>query len=314
MWGWELLLACVVAIGAVFAGGNSYGAVSQDDARPLVRRARPDAITSAARIRLDVKEILIPVTVTDALDHPILNLTQDDFRLFEDDVEQKIISFTQEAAPASVGIVFDASGSMRTRLDKSLRAIDQFFKTCLQGDEFFLVKFSDFPKLLTHFTADPEEISRLLSLVPAQGWTALNDAIYLAAHEMRSAKNPRRALLVLTDGGDNNSRYSESEVRHLVVESDVRVYAIGMFERPRFLERLAEETGGKAVCVRGLNELPGAIETLSAELRNQYLLGYSSQILRKDGKYRKVRVQVAQRSPAGQLRVLWRKGYYSPAE
>jgi Ca-activated chloride channel homolog len=264
-----------------------------------------------ADIRLDVNMVLVPVTVTDAMDRPVNDLPVDAFRLLEDNVEQKIVSFWREEAPVSVGFVFDASSSMQRKLDRSVAAVKQFLETTIPGDEFFLVRFADRPSVVNRFTPDPDEIMASLSFVRAEGWTSLLDAIYLSVRQMRSAKNPRKALFILSDGSDNNSRYSESEIRRLVIESDVRIFAIGVFERPRFLEKLAAETGGKAYWAHKLSDLPGVIDRLSIEIRSNYVLGYSSNHLQNDGKYRKVTVELL-RTLLAPLRVSWRHGYYAP--
>jgi VWFA-related protein len=269
---------------------------------------------NASAIRLDVKVVEIPVTVTDAWDRPIEGLRQSDFRLFEDDVEQKIVYLSGEDAPASVGLIFDASGSMREKIETSVAAVDQFFETALPGDEFLLVRFSDKPALLTGFTGDAHEISGWLHGIVPKGWTALHDAIYLGIQKMKAAKNSRKALLVLSDGGDNNSRYSAPEIRDLVRESDVRIYSIGlqmgMLQGGRFLERISDETGGRMIRVRKLDELPKAMEKLSRDLRSQYVLGYYSTNPQNDGRFRKVRVQVNHAT----VRASWRRGYYAPMD
>jgi Ca-activated chloride channel family protein len=273
---------------------------------------RPE--NSPARMRMDMNLVLVPVTVTDASDRPVSGLALDTFRLFEDNVEQKIVTFFREEGPVSVGFLFDSSGSMKKKMDRSVAAIEQFLKTITQGDEFFLMRFSDQPVLLTGFTSDPKEILSELSVLQPQGWTALNDAICLGLQRMKSAKNPRRALFVLSDGGDNNSRYSDAEVRGRVRESDIRVYSIGLFERPRFLEKLAADSGGRSYWVHKLEELPGEVEQLSRDLRNQYVLGYSSLKGQQDGKYHALRVELMETIKRMPLHLFWRRGYYAPGE
>ena len=275
---------------------------------------KPNAGEHAGALRLDVKVVQIPVTVTDALDRPIEGLHKEDFRLFEDNVEQRIVYLSGEDAPASVGLIFDASGSMRDKIDTSVAAVEQFCKTTLPGDEFLLVRFSDKPSLVTGFTEDTGEISQWLHAMRPKGWTALHDAIYMGIHKMKAAKNARKALLVLSDGGDNNSRYSASELQGLVREADVRIYSVGlltgMLQGARLLERISDETGGRMIRVRKLDQLPDAIEALSRDLRSQYLLGYYSSNPQNDGRYRKVRVHVNQPT----VRASWRRGYYAPVE
>jgi len=275
---------------------------------------REKPASSKGNLRVDVKMVLVPVTVVDPTDKPVENLRPDVFRVFEDDVEQHVVSLSKEEGPVSVGFVFDASSSMKNRIDRSVEAIKQFLKNSIPGDEYFLVRFSDKPSMVTGFTSDPNVITGELSAIEPLGWTALQDAIYLGTQQMKRAKNARRALFVLTDGNDNNSRYSESEVKSLVVESDVRVYAIGLFERPKFLERLALLTGGEAVWARSLKDLPDAIERISREFRNQYMIGYSSNNPQNDGKYRKVRIELSQSPLQRALHLFWRRGYFAPPE
>jgi VWFA-related protein len=255
--------------------------------------------------------VLVPVTVTDAMDRPITALPRRSFRVLEDGAEQTIVSFSREDGPVSLGILFDTSGSMKSRMSAAVAALREFFLTTILGDEFFLVRFSDEARLLTGFTPKPDEIFGTLGFVEAKGWTALFDSIALGAHKMRSAKHSRRILLIISDGGDNNSRFSESEIRNMVLESDLRIYAIGVFHHPRLLKQLAEDTGGRTVVAESLAELPDIVHKLSAEIRSQYLLGYTPSVSHNDGKYRKVKVELVEaNSPP--LRVYWRRGYYSP--
>jgi Ca-activated chloride channel family protein len=273
---------------------------------------RPENATP--RMRMDTNMVLVPVTVTDDSDRPVTGLALDRFRVFEDNVEQKIVSFFREEGPVSVGFIFDASASMKKKMDRSVAAIEQFLKTVTPGDEFFLLRFSDRPSLVTGFTTDPTLILSELSSVEPRGWTSLNDAICLGVQRMKAAKNSRRALFVLSDGGDNNSRYSDSEVRNLVRESDVRVYSIGLFERPRFLEKLSADTGGRSYWVHKLDELPNEVDQLSRDLRNQYVIGYSASNGQKDGKYHSLRVELMETIRRMPLHVFWRRGYYAPGE
>ena len=297
-------LAAMAADGPLPANESS---VSVGRRAPLNSTLNPPGSRS---IRLDIKVVQIPVTVTDVLDHPVGGLRKDDFHLFEDNVEQEIAYLSTEEAPVSVGLIFDASGSMRNKIDTSVATVDQFFQTSLPGDEYLLVRFSTLPHLLTGFTADTNEISGWLHATQPSGWTALYDAIYLGIQKMKGSKNQRRALLVLSDGGDNNSRYTAPEIRSLVREADVRIYSLGLLQGSRFLERISEESGGRMLQVHKMADLPEAMDKLSRDLRSQYVLGYYSSNAQNDGRYRHVRVQVTQ--PA--VRASWRRGYYAPIE
>jgi len=281
----------------------------------ITPRARPEVkAVQPSTFRLDAWMVQIPVTVTDSLDRPKMDLERGDFRLYEDGVEQNIAAFSMSDAPISTGVVFDTSGSMKPRIQTSREALELLLHTASNDDEFFLMRFSDKPQLLTAFTHDADDISHRLGMVVPHGWTALYDAIYISLQEMRRASNPRKALLVLSDGEDNNSRYSEGEVLSRVRESDVRVYAIGLFRQTHCLEKMASDTGGRMIPVHKLEDLPGAIRRLSDEMRNTYMLSYFSQNPPSDGKYRKVKVEVKPRSTSEPLRVSWRRGYYSPTQ
>ena len=280
----------------------------------ITPRARPAPVQPASNFRLDVKLVEIPVTVTDFREQPVLGLQKDDFRLFEDNVEQQVVSFSQTDTPVSVGLVFDTSNSMKNRIAAGRRAVGQFLKTALPEDEFFLVSFSDRPELLSPFTPDPEEILRRLSTVTPHGWTALFDALCLSIQQMHHAARPRKALLVFSDGEDNNSRYSGQEMLSRLREADVSIYAIGLQQRSRYLEKLADETGGKLIWVHDLGELPDAIDRLSRQMRTEYLLGYIPKTSLNDGRYHKIRVQVQPSAGSVQVYTSWRRGYFAPGE
>ena len=280
-----------------------------------------------ANIRVDTNLVLINVTVRDPLNRFVTGLEKEDFRLTEDKVEQKIVQFASEDAPLSIGLVFDASGSMGAKLNKARQAAAQFFKTANPEDEFFLVQFNDRPEMIVPFTRNTEEIQNRLTFTQAKGKTALLDGVHLAMTTMRKAQNPRKAILILSDGGDNSSRYTESEIRNLIREADVQVYAIGIFEPvaargrtaeelagPGLLTEIADQTGGRHFPIENINELPDVAAKIGIELRNQYLLGYSPSNQERDGKYRRVQVKIMQPKKMPPLKASWRQGYYAPAQ
>jgi Ca-activated chloride channel homolog len=281
----------------------------------ITPRARTQPVSyPRASLRADVHLVQIPVTVTDLHGKPLLDLRKADFRVFEDEIEKPISAFFTSDAPISAGVVFDSSRSMKRRLDDAREAVEQFLHTGAEGDEFFLIRFSDRAELLSPFTRDTGEISRQLGSVEAKGWTALTDSIVLAAHQSRKANNQRKVLLVISDGGDNNSRYSMGELIAFLREADVRVYAIGLIERPQFLAKVCEETGGRALWVRKMADLPEAMGQLSLEIRSEYVVGYTPDAPHNDGRYHRIRVAV--QPPAGMARVhtSWRRGYIAPDE
>jgi Ca-activated chloride channel family protein len=278
-------------------------------------------------IRVESTEVHIPVTVTDPLNRFVTGLEKEHFRVFEDKIEQKVTYFSSEDAPISIGLVFDTSGSMGSKLQKSRQAVVQLMKTANPEDEFLLVQFSDRPELTVPLTHDAEEIQNRLTFVQSKGRTALLDGVYLAVSEMKKAHNPRKALVVISDGGDNSSRYTESEIKNLVREADVQIYAIGIFEPtasrgrtaeelagPSLLTEIAEQTGGRQFPVENVNELPDIAARIGIELHNQYVLGYAPSNGGKDGKYRHITVKLVQPKGLPPLRAFWRLGYYAPTQ
>lgn len=295
--------------------------------RPKPPEPGSEAERRQPSIRIDKTVVLINVTVTDPLNRFVTGLEREHFKLFEDKIEQKISDFTSEDAPLSVGLVFDISGSMGAKLAKSRQAAAQFFKTANPEDEFFLVQFNDRPEMTVSFTTNTDEIQNRMAFTQSKGRTALLDALYLALNSMKKARNPRKALLVLSDGGDNSSRYTESEIKNLVREADVQIYAIGIFESvagrgrtaeelsgPGLMTEIAEQTGGRHFPVDNINELPDVAAKIGIELRNQYVLGYTPSNLVKDGKYRRVQVKLQQPRGLPPLKAFFRLGYYAPVQ
>ena len=293
----------------------SLGASFQDQPKVSIVPRQTDTRNArlAATLRLDVRMVLVAVSASDAQDHPVHTLTRDRFKILEDGVEQKINSFSFDEGPVSMGLLFDSSGSMKNRIDTSIESLRLLFRTTTQGDEFFLVEFSDKAQLLSPFTPDPAEIDRQLGTIRSKGWTALLDALAVGSNQMRSARNRRRVLLVLSDGNDNNSRFSEAEVRNMVIEGNLQLYGIGLLHRPKLLQNLAEQTGGRVLLAQNTKELPEVVERLSREIRSQYVLGYSSD-RPSDGKYHKLTVQLVPEAGAPPVRLAWRRGYYAPGE
>ncbi len=301
-----------IGLGVVLAYGQELASEQRVAIEPRARPAAALKDIHRATFRMDVKMVQIPVTVTDLRDRPVLDLDKSHFRVFEDDVEQDVAAFSMGDTAISAGVVFDTSGSMKTHIAESREAIRQFLTSTVEGDEFFLVRFADHPRLATPLTPMAGEIWKGLTTAHAQGWTAMNDALFLAAKEMRRAVNSRRVLLVLSDGADNNSRFSDGELMSMMREADSGVFAIGLLERPRILEKLADETGGRVIWVRKVADLPEAMEKLSLQIRNQYVIGYFSDHARNDGRYHHVRVEVQPPPEVGQVRTTWRRGYLDP--
>jgi Ca-activated chloride channel family protein len=285
--------------------------------------APAQTIQRGRALKSEVDMTLVNVTVTDPYGRLVTGLEQNNFRMFEDGVEQEIVRFSSEDVPISIGVIFDMSGSMVDKVDKSRLAAVQFFQTANPQDEFFLVNFNDRAQLASPFTASVEELQNRLMFTAAHGRTALLDGIYLGLSQMKGAHNTKKALLIISDGGDNHSRYSELDIRNYAKESDVQTYAIGLYEAdggptpeerggPALLSELTTMTGGRTFRVGGLNDLPDIATKISMELRNQYVVGYRPSARAHDGKWRKIKVKI--RPPKGlpPLTVYARSGYFAP--
>lgn len=273
--------------------------------------------------KVNVELTLVNVGVTDPYGRMVTGLDQENFRIFEDNKEQEVVRFSSEDVPISIGVIFDMSGSMADKFEKSRLAAVQFFKTANPEDEFCLVNFNDRAQLVSNFTGSVEDLQERLMYTAAHGETALFDGIYLGLSQMKGARNSKKALLIISDGGDNHSRYSEVDVRKFVKEADVQIFAIGIFDRgdfkspeeqngPALLGEITELTGGRVFRVNSLKDLPDIATKISMELRNQYVLGYRPTNQARDGKWRKIKVRL--RPPKGlpPLQVYSRTGYYAP--
>jgi Ca-activated chloride channel family protein len=254
----------------------------------------------------------------------VTGLEKENFFLYENNKLQTIKTFSQEDAPVSIGIIFDLSGSMANKVIRARDSILQFMHTANPQDEFFVIGFNDRPELIEDFTSSPQDIEARLATVHAEHRTALLDAIYFGLNKMKIAKYERRALLIVSDGGDNRSRYTENEIRATVRESDVQIYSIGIFDPyaatteerlgPMLLNDICNETGGRLFRVDDVSEMGDIAEKISAELRNEYVLGYKPDDDRKDGKWRKLKVKLVPPAGLPQLTVHARTGYYAPLQ
>ena len=297
--------------------GAPAGAEAPAASGPGALKIRP-----GARIRMNVDMVLVPVTITDPLNRLVTGLEQEDFQVFENGAKEKIASFASEDAPVSIGIVFDLSGSMNSKLIRARESILQFIKTANPQDEFFVIGFNDRPELVEDFTSSVEDLQARLATVRSGHRTALLDAIYYGVDKMKEARHERKALLVVSDGGDNRSRYTEGEVRAQVREADVEIYAIGIFDMyantpeertgPQLLNDVSEETGGRLFRVDDIADMGDIAEKISTELRNQYVIGYRPKDLTRDGKWRKVKVKVNPPPGLPPLTIHARTGYYAP--
>jgi Ca-activated chloride channel family protein len=277
-------------------------------------------------IRQEVELALVNVTVTDPYNRLVTGLEKENFRVYEDGAEQEIVNFSAEDVPISIGLIFDSSGSMADKVDKERQAAIQFLKTANPRDEFFLVNFNDEAQLTSRFTNSVENLQNDMLYTAAKGRTALLDGIYLGLSQMRGARNAKRALLIISDGGDNHSRYSESDIRNFVKEADCQLYGIGVFDAndmgrtyeeyygPTLLSELAEMTGGRLFPVSTLNDLPDIAAKIGTELRNQYVLGYKPSDTKHDGVWRKIKIKLVPPRGLPPLSVYAKTGYYAPKQ
>jgi Ca-activated chloride channel homolog len=324
-WFFSLVLLAIYAV----AQGSATAETSPTAAGPqssgsATRDTSGVSITAGRDIHVDVDLALVSVTVTDPYDRPVTGLDPGNFRVFENNVEQEVLTFTMEDTPISVGVIFDNSGSMANKISRAREGVIEFFKSSNPEDEFFFVSFNERAELTSAFTNSIEDLQSHMVLTTPKGRTALLDAIYLGLSQMRAGHNSRRALLIISDGGDNHSRYSESDVKRLVKEADTQLYAVGIFDPleyrgrtaeelygPSLLSEITEMTGGRLFAVENPNDLPDTAAKIGMELRNQYILGYRPSNKAHDAKWRKIKITL--RPPKGlpPLKVYAKAGYYA---
>jgi len=295
--------------------------------RTRPRDTRPsDASFPEPTLRVDSSLVLIPAQVTTREGAPIMDLKRKDFRIYEDGAEQEISYFAKDDAPVSIGLLLDSSGSMRNKKQKSSEAAAAFFRTANSEDEFFLIEFDDRPKLVLPFTKDTELLYHEISHARPYGRTSLFDAIYMALGVMKAAHHERKALVIVSDGGDNRSRRTFTSIKGDMLEADVQLYAMGIFdpegasqgsreeaEGPQVLDHLAEITGGRHFPVMNVGTLPEVSTRIGQLLRNRYLLGYNPTNASRDGRYRGIKLDLAAAPDPG-VHVQYRKGYYAPQQ
>jgi Ca-activated chloride channel homolog len=259
-------------------------------------------------LKVDVDLVMVNVTVTDG-NKFVTGLKAENFQLFEDKFEQKIEYFSSEVAPVSLGIIFDISHSMEKKLDFAREAAAKFLETGTPEDEYFLVEFSNRAKIAEGFTSDISRLRDRLAFKQGAGATALYDAIYLGLGQLKRGQNPKKALLLITDGEDNHSRYSRGDIREFIREADAQIYVVDLGRA--LLGDLAEMTGGHSYHA-SVDDLQDICDKIALELKSQYVIGYESTNTSKDGKFRKLRLRVNPPEGMGKLNVRTRNGYYAP--
>jgi Ca-activated chloride channel family protein len=323
-------LSCVLA----FVTSGALAQTSIDDVHITPREKAVEVATAdyganstagdsaGSLIRTRVSLVMVPVSITDDLHRPVVGLYQENFQLFEGKQAQEIKNFSSEDTPVSIGILVDTSGSMASKLEQAREAVLQFCEAANPQDEFFMITFADTPRLITDFTISTERLENDLLTARSKGRTSLLDAIYMGVRKMRDARYARKALLILSDGGDNHSRYTEKDVESALREGDVMVYAVGTYERyastqeerlgPELLMEVAGITGGHAFSITDVNDLPAVTRKIGTQLRHQYMLAYQPPAAPNDGRWRKISVKL--RLPKKLkylLHVEARPGYYA---
>lgn len=288
--------------------------------------AKDPALTNHGKpgVAVDVNLVLVNVTVTDDWNRIVTGLDKENFSVLEGSEVQEVRHFSSEDAPISLGVIFDMSGSMSDKILKAREAVVEFFKTANPQDEFFMITFNDRPQMRADFTKSVEDIQGKLVYTVPQGSTAMLDAIYMGVSKMKDARNSKKALLIISDGGDNHSRYTENEIKSIVKEADVQIYSIGIFSAapvqqeeiagPALLTEISQVTGGRMFTINNPNELADVATKIGIELRNQYVLGYRPNNKLKDGHWRKIKVKLNPPKGLPHLNVYARTGYYAPSQ
>jgi len=269
-----------------------------------------------ATIRVDVNSVRVRVTVSDALNRFVTGLKPEHFEVYEDKVQQTIVNFTQQPSPVTLGLVFDVSRSMKPKILKARKNAIEFLQNGDPQDEFLLVLFSDRARIAQNITNNIVEIQNKIGMTEPKGNTALLDAIYIGLDRIQQGSHPKKALIVVTDGEDNSSRYSFNEVREFAREVDCQIYIIGehgsMGYGEGIMQQLAKMSGGRVFFPNSINELEYFVELIHAELRNQYILGYISTNTGHDGSWRRINVKLNPPPGLPNLFLHYREGYYAP--
>jgi VWFA-related protein len=283
-------------------------------------RERATDKKTGAHLRIDTSLVLVPLTVTDKLGRPVLGLEKENFRVFDNKVEQSVLQLAMEDEPVAVGFIFDISGSIGSAMGEYRIAAREFFKTADENDEFFLVEFESSPRLAVPLTKNAADIDYQIMMTKSKGLTALYDGVYMATNEIRKSKLIKKALILISDGGENNSRYTLAELQNGLRETDALLYAIGPSPGSSYgdnnghlLKHLAEITGGRLIEIGG-RDLGDLAQKVIIDLRNRYIISYSPQDRARDGKYHSIQVQLVPPKGLGKLTAHWRNGYYAPAQ
>lgn len=293
-----------------FCGTLLFGALF------VLSQQSPAPTSGPPVIRVKVDTVVIRAAVTDPLNRYVVGLDKDHFRVYEDKIEQQLTHFTNDTSALSVGVIFDVSGSMGDNLISARNSVIRFLEQGGKEDEYFLVTFNERTALVQDFTARGESIRNEITFHEAKGRTALYDALYLGLQKIRDGRNDKKALIIITDGEDNSSRYTFSEVKDFAKESDVQIYVIGekgdMGFGRAIISDIVSLTGGRAFFPNSFKQLDYYCDLIHTELRNQYVLGYTSNNRNFDGRWRKLRIRLEPPEGLPKLVVRAKEGYFAP--
>lgn len=291
-------------------------------ADPIPGSSEPGVLHAAIRpFRVNVDLVLVPVVVTDGRNRPVMGLGKDNFRLLDGEQEQPIRFFSLEDEPLSIALVLDLSNSMTNRISIEQDALGRFFENANPEDQYFAIGVSSHPMLLADSTQNVSEIQAKVALAKPAGYTALLDSIYMALKKLKTARYERKVILIISDGGENDSRFNYHEIKDLAEESDVLVYAIRPVEpTPVFrtieekfgnhlLSGITESTGGRTISLTYNDNIPGAAATISTELRNQYVLGFHPISDVQYGKAHKIKIRMIKSNNSKPVHLYYRKQY-----
>ncbi|MEA2203752.1 MAG: Ca-activated chloride channel [Blastocatellia bacterium] len=269
--------------------------------------------------------ITVTVTVTDSYGRYVSGLSEKAFSILDNKQPQEISFFSDEDAPVSVGVIFDVSGSMSgDKISRAREALSHFIQTSHNSDEYFLIGFNSRAQLLMDRTRDGNAVLDKLTFVQTRNQTALYDACYLGVERVQRGAHPKRALLLISDGQDNDSRYTFGQLRRVLKESDVVLYGIGILggndpgspmgmEGQAILDELAGVSGGKTFYPRTSAEMDDIFESIALELRHQYSIGYKPAGFVPDGKWHKIKVKISPPRGLPRLFVRSKEGYFAVA-
>ena len=321
MFAGRLASGSAVAIAVACLGLLAQSPNIEQRAKPKPKQETKTDAVPRPDLRVDTTVVLIPVEVSDSLNRPVSGLEKENFRIYDDKVEQKILNVSMEDDPIAMGLIFDTSGSMGDDLRGSREAAREFFKHAGAEDEFFLVQFDSEARLVVPLTRNANEIDYQLAFSKSKGSTALLDGVYLGMHEIRKSQKSRKAMVLISDGGENNSRYTQTEVKNALRETDTLIYAIGLYgsgagseyDGPQLMKSLVEQTGGRVFPINGMR-IADFADKIITDLRNRYVISYSPTNATRDGKLHRVEVKLVPPKGLPPLHVHWRTQYLASTD